>query len=320
MNKNPSTTNKEVVTVSVISYNSESTVLETLNSIYEQSYGPENIELIISDDGSKDETVKVVNAWLKDKSIYFKDVNFIANQINEGVSKNVNHAWKAANSKWIKTIAADDILLPHCIQSYSEYVVQNPEVRIVFSSMEKFDSKTGSILGLLPDKARMDFFIKSANEQYCILLKDSFNFAPTSFILAELLTDVGYADERFQFLEDLPLWLKITKSGNQLYFLNQVTVKYRIGDSLSNSTTRLINRKFYEQMLQLYKLYIFPNLKNDNFFIFNKKIEIKSTLWLGKITRNKRTFFTLFLLRCLLLTRPIWYKQQYRKLISYLIK
>jgi len=57
---------KEKVSVAVITYNSAETVLETLDSIATQTYGTENIELIISDDASTDKTVHVID---EEKSI-----------------------------------------------------------------------------------------------------------------------------------------------------------------------------------------------------------------------------------------------------------
>lgn len=61
MIKNP------LVSVIVITYNSSKYVLETLNSVAAQTY--DNIELIISDDCSKDNTVEICRNWLKMKPI-----------------------------------------------------------------------------------------------------------------------------------------------------------------------------------------------------------------------------------------------------------
>ena len=51
-----------LVTVVVVTYNSSKYVLETLDSIFEQTY--KNIELIITDDGSSDNTVELCREWL----------------------------------------------------------------------------------------------------------------------------------------------------------------------------------------------------------------------------------------------------------------
>ena len=66
---------KELVTIILPVYNGEKYIEQMLNSIYLQDYRP--IEVIISDDASKDKTVRIICTWLKNKcmnNIYFKVV------------------------------------------------------------------------------------------------------------------------------------------------------------------------------------------------------------------------------------------------------
>ncbi|HBA5772773.1 TPA: glycosyltransferase, partial [Escherichia coli] len=51
------------ITITVISYNSSATISDTLNSILQQTYNKKNIEVIISDDASKDNTLLIANDW-----------------------------------------------------------------------------------------------------------------------------------------------------------------------------------------------------------------------------------------------------------------
>ncbi|WP_305373326.1 glycosyltransferase family 2 protein [Photobacterium leiognathi] len=55
------------VCVGIITYNSENTIVETLNSIVNQSY--KNIKIIISDDNSHDNTVEVIHDWVKKQKV-----------------------------------------------------------------------------------------------------------------------------------------------------------------------------------------------------------------------------------------------------------
>ena len=77
-----------LVSVVVITYNSSKYILECLDSIYNQTY--QKIELIISDDCSKDNTVEICRDWLAVNDDRFLGTNLVLSEINTGVSANCN--------------------------------------------------------------------------------------------------------------------------------------------------------------------------------------------------------------------------------------
>ena len=232
------------VSVPVVTYNSSKTIIETLESILHQSYNSKNIELIISDDASRDDTVKVIEKWLLVNSVHFFKVVFIKNITNRGVSRNCNNAWKASNCEWIKIIAGDDTLNPDCIKENITYIRKNPDCKILFSKMEWF----GNIKKITPSPYNLKFFKKDHKRQTKWLQYFSFNIAPTSFINRNALIDVGYANENYRDIEDLPLWIEFTLAGYKLHFLDCVTVNYRVGSSITMSTSRLVNFNFLNNL------------------------------------------------------------------------
>ena len=244
---------KKTISVAVITYNSAKTVTETLDSIYRQTYGAGNIELIISDDASSDNTVAVIHDWLALHESSFNKVVFFKNKTNGGVSKNINVAWTASTSEWIKTIAGDDILLPNCLDDNVDYVLNeaNAEVGAVFSLMQVFymDEQSNKVNShLMPSSAYHHFFYLTAEAQYDYLKINGIPIAPSSFIKRSALISVGYADERFKLIEDYPLWLKLTKQGYTLKFFNKITVQYRKSDSISSSRSKIINERYFNEM------------------------------------------------------------------------
>jgi glycosyltransferase involved in cell wall biosynthesis len=278
------------VSVVVVTYNSSNTIIETLESILHQSFDSKNIELIISDDASKDDTVKVIKKWLLVNSSDFSRVAFIKNITNNGVSKNCNNAWKAATFEWIKSIAGDDILKPNCLKDNVGYISKNPNCKILFSKMEWF----GSIKKITPSPYDLKFFKKDCKGQNKWLRFFSFNIAPTSFINRSALIDVGYANENYRQIEDMPLWIKFTLAGYKLHFLDCVTVNYRVGNSITMSTSKHANFDFLNEL-------IFINKKQASSFWLNPIDEIirleqlflyKSNIFIGKIFKNKKNFFT----------------------------
>ena len=293
----------EIVSVAVISYNAEHTIEETLDSILNQDYGARNIELIVSDDASRDKTVAVTKEWLARNGHSFHKVEFISNKLNGGVSRNCNIAWRASTSEWIKSIAADDILLPHCLSLNLGFVEGCDDCNVVFSKMRWF----GSVERVTPDPSQLSLFELSALQQYKSLRFGSCNFAPTAFIRKKALESVGYADERFRNIEDLPLWLRFTKNGYKLCFFDRVTVNYRVSNSISKSSSRFVNLPFLLDIIEIQKQQ--KPLETDGivyrYLRLERSVSLRSTLFISKVCRNRRSVFSRFLEFIALLFRPV---------------
>ena len=101
-------TNNVLVSVVVLTYNSSTTIIETLNSVKEQTYS--NIELIITDDASSDTTIDICRQWLDLNGKYFFNFCLITVEFNTGLPANCNRALNASKGEWIKFIAGDDSL------------------------------------------------------------------------------------------------------------------------------------------------------------------------------------------------------------------
>ena len=294
---------KEIVSVTVICYNAQHTIEETLDSILNQDYGARNIELIISDDASSDNTGAVTEGWLARNGNLFHKIELILNKINRGVSRNCNVAWRASTGEWIKPIAGDDILLPHCLSSNLGFVAGRVDCNVVFSKMRWF----GSLERVTPEHGQVALFELPALQQYKALRFGSFNFAPTSFIRKTALESVGYADERFRNIEDLPLWLSFTRRGYRLCFFDRVTVNYRVSDSISKSSSRFVNLLFLLDLIEIHKQQ--TPLETDGvryrYLRFERTIGLRSTLLISRICRNRRSVFSRFLEFLALLLRPV---------------
>ena len=101
---------KALVTIICLCYNQQEFVLESLDSVINQDY--KNIELIIVDDCSTDNSKSIIENWLADNP----DISLIANTTNLGITKAFNQALQLANGDYIIDLAADDILVPNCVR------------------------------------------------------------------------------------------------------------------------------------------------------------------------------------------------------------
>ncbi|MBP8777596.1 MAG: glycosyltransferase family 2 protein [Bacteroidaceae bacterium] len=245
--------NAPLVSIVVITYNSSESVIETLESAKKQSYT--NLELIVTDDCSSDDTVELCKQWIQENKSRFIRIELITAKKNTGVSSNINRGYRAAQGKWVKVIAGDDILLFDCIESYIDYVKTNPTAKFLFARTEVFGGTPEQNRFFSADVFKYEFFELPTKEQYKHLIsKDNCIPASTAFIHREtLLEQFDLFDERIPLLEDLPMWIRATNKGYHLFCIDKNTVKYRLSpNSLSTSASTSSNYNLrYERSVAL---------------------------------------------------------------------
>lgn len=249
--------NQPLVSVPVVTYNSAKTIVETLDSIYNQTYP--NIELIVSDDCSKDNTVEIVREWLDSHKSRFVRTELITIPENRGVSANYNRAASACHGEWIKDFDGDDIMLPHCIQTYMDYVSSHPETIYVFSKIEVFGGDETRRKKMI-EYGKYDFFTWSPKEQYDYLtLKANCIYSMGSFYNRQAMIDRNIVyDERIPLIEDWSRWIILLQKGVKLDFIDEVLSLYRMSEnSLSTQTTPSV--AFQKSYFLTYKYYRFKN-------------------------------------------------------------
>lgn len=273
---------EELVSIIVLIYNSEEFIVETLESIVNQSY--KNIEIILSDDFSTDNSIKVAKDYLD--SIEFKEYAIASNKKNMGIPANCNNGINKAKGTYIKLIAADDILLKDCIKSNVEFMEKNNN-NIQYSKLVNFEYIDGQVI-----KSNSDFkFYSKMNDytvdkQFRMMAFENFIPAPTVFLKRNIFEKYGCFNEKYKLIEDYPMWVKILHNREKVYFLNETTILYRKhNNSLSNSSEKHIN----ENMFNYYKEYINTEFKNyllkekKYLYLYHKKIEL---LKMEKIIKN----------------------------------
>ena len=272
MEKNP------LVSVVVITYNSSVTVLETLESIKQQTY--KNIELIISDDCSKDNTVDICRKWVESNQSFFVRTAILIAEQNTGTSANCNRGVRNTKGEWIKLIAGDDRLLPNCISDYVNYIQENPNANIIFSKVIPFGDKDR-----IKDWAWADdslLFERFNKRQMKILLCVRNPFpAASAFMRKETILALGGYDESIPIVEDWPFLIRATnEAGLEISFMNKQTAEYRFSESavshgninykhLENIVMCEELGRYYLRKISPFSHFYFFTLShvNDNFFM-----------------------------------------------------
>ena len=227
---------KPLVSILVPAYNSSKTVVETLDSIYDQTYP--KLELIVSDDCSTDSTVQVCREWMEEHKDRFVRTELLTVERNTGISANLNRAERACQGEWVKGIAGDDLLLPNCISDYVDYVTKHPDAVCVFGKMQFLGAPAGDC-SLYEEVFDYSFFSLSPQEQlHKLVFERNYVPAATCFYGVRRMKELGMNgwDERIPMLEDWPKWISLLRNGVRLDFVDHEMVVYRVGSGLSTSS------------------------------------------------------------------------------------
>lgn len=289
----------KLVTVLVVSYQSEKYIIETLNSVFSQSYS--QIELIISDDCSVDNSYQIASEWLKINSTRFIHSQLIKSEKNLGTSANINRGLSLVSGDYIKIIAADDILYNSSIYEYVLFLEANKSIDVCLSYMNVFTNSFlhENYIKTIPDSSLNKFFYETPLNQYKTLLAgDVINITPTAFYKSSVFERFGNFDERFSLIEDYPMWLNLTKKGCKLSFMPFITVGYRIHSSNVHASSfhHLINPAFFKRE-NLRKVLVYPYISTLDKCSYQYQYHVgKILVYLFGNQRNAITvvFFILF--------------------------
>ncbi len=287
-----------LVSVVIDTYNSSSFVEETLDSAYRQTYP--NIELIITDDGSRDDTIDVVKKWIEHFGNRFVRCELIESSINTGIPANCNRGIKACRGEWIRLIAGDDLLIEDSIEKQIQFV--KPGVEIFVGDTVNF-TQIGSNKQFhnniqIYDRAPW-FFEKDAQYQYKFLLYHyNFGLGISFFAKKTIYETVSMYDERYPLEEDTLFQLNITKAGIKYYHLEQPVMRYRMHDSVSRSKQdTLLNKRYEDTKKAVRKNHIYPEIPWYDVVYWESELIDSLIYFLSfKVFNNKRTVFSFWVL------------------------
>jgi len=239
------------VTVIIPAYNAERFIKQTINSVLNQTF--RDFEIIVVDDGSKDETAKIVNSY--------GSLVRCVRKTNDGVSSARNTGIENAVGKYIAFLDSDDLWESTKLEKQVALLDANPNVGLCFVGTERIDENLMS----LNKTAALDYpdFCEALLLYSCVVSGS----CSSVMLRSEIARLSGGFDSSFTNYEDWELWLRLSL---QTTFapIPEYLVKYRVtARSASFNDTKIIERNVTGILAKFFSL---PNLPEKYKAIKNK--------------------------------------------------
>ena len=199
-----------LVSVIMPAYNCEKYVVEAINSVLAQTY--KNWELLVLDDGSKDNTLQTIEEFSQKDS----RIKALPNGKNMGVSATRNRGIELASGDWIAFLDSDDMWEPLKLEKQFE-IVENKSAEFLFTGSSYINEEGEPYKGIfeVPEKVT---YKKLRNQ----------NVISCSSVLVKKKYFQNIKMERDEMHEDYAVWLRILKLGVTAFGVNKPLLIYRI--------------------------------------------------------------------------------------------
>lgn len=246
-----------LVSIIALCYNHEKFVEECLTSILHQSYP--NIELIIIDDRSGDNSVPVIKHWIDE---HHYNCRFIEHQTNLGLAASLNEALSLLKGDYYHPLSCDDVIMPEktlvqvetFLQSDTKYAVVYSDIVTINESSEIISGSVFHFRGWpTPEMIPSGYIFRELSKE-CII--------PAPSVLIDSTIAKKYRYDESLVPEDWDLWLRISRD-HPIKGIPNSLVKYRIH---SQSMYQQRNSEYVDSLLRINKAHIGFDKEADIYF------------------------------------------------------
>lgn len=269
-----------LISICIPTYNGERYLQEALDSVKAQTY--KNIEVIISDDNSKDHTLEICDRFKNEVDFPV----YIYNHTPSGIGANWNHCIEKANGEYIQFLFQDDILDTNCIDLKLKYALEYKleaiccKRNIIDSS--GFKIKTGNWYELYGDlqknylnlKFKEFYILKKENLkqlEYKNITKNIFGEPIAFFFKKDIVKKIGFFNRKSKQILDIEFGYKILKRYN-IGLIQKPLFSFRFHEQQTTALNYEIKTNLYPEFESL-KKYIFKS-----FFLYLNSCSRKKLL------------------------------------------
>jgi glycosyltransferase involved in cell wall biosynthesis len=227
---------KPSISVLMSSYNDEKFIDESIQSILKQDF--KDFEFIIVNDGSTDNTPKIIRKYAK------KDKRIVAidNQKNIGIVKSLNKGLKIAKGRYVARMDADDVALPERLGIQYRFIEKHPEIFLVGAFLTVIDH-AGVKVGATAHPTTHEKIVKCM-EKRCCMSHNTIMFRNDG--TTRYRTKMWY-------VEDYDLYLRTILEGKKLANIPLPLLKYRRNPNSVSFSKRTKQILFTEKAREFYQ-------------------------------------------------------------------
>lgn len=221
-----------LVSVCIPAYNNAAYIRETIDSVLRQTY--KNLELVICDDKSTDDTVSVI------ESIQDERIKLYKNEKNLGMSGNWNNCLSRCAGEFIKLICADDMLAPDCLKKEVKALMDHPQAVLAESDTQLLDLD-GKAKGFYKRYKTSGLTDGKKIARAGLFVKNYFGAPLANTFRRSVLDDVGGFDSWYTYILDYDFWVTLACRGD-VYIIHEPLNFFRVRND-SNTGEVMLGEK-----------------------------------------------------------------------------
>lgn len=221
---------KGLVSICIPTYNGASHIRETVDSVLSQTY--KNFEIIVTDDGSTDNTLDILQEYKDDRIKIFK------NEKNRGLPGNWSEAVKKAKGEFVKVLCQDDLLFENALERQVD-ALSDPEVLCVIGNSVVINGEGKTIL----KRKRFSKDVVLSGIKYAkksLMGRNIYGEPPILLYRTELFYKYGEYCEDLKYTPDWEFAVRISLDG-KISCLCENIMAFRVASG--TETTRLSKEK-----------------------------------------------------------------------------
>ena len=214
------------ISIITVVYNNEKTIKDAMQSVLRQTY--KNIEYVIIDGKSKDNTVNLINE-------YKEELGYFISEKDNGLYDAMNKGIQATTGDVIGILNSDDLYQDlDVIAAVMERFNDDPELDILYGDLVYVKSDdTSKVVRNWKSKSYYNNFFEDANVPP----------HPSLFVRSKVYKEAGLFDLQYKLAADYELMLRMFKKHNfKSKYLNRLIIKMRLGGATNQSFSNIVNQ------------------------------------------------------------------------------